>query len=126
MRCVSDNGATAPISALTYAFSLGSNRGRKADDSVSRVVADRSDEATRCGAVNRSDSASRQQRRRSRRAFAPSPWSVVVVFELVTNCDDDDVARTFDLEERDVARMPEGDDELAQERALRGLSAGER
>jgi hypothetical protein len=28
MRCVSDTGATAPISALTYAFSIGSDRGR--------------------------------------------------------------------------------------------------
>ena len=26
MRSVSDNGATAPISALTYAFSIGSNQ----------------------------------------------------------------------------------------------------
>jgi hypothetical protein len=25
MLCVSDNGATAPISALTYAFSIGSD-----------------------------------------------------------------------------------------------------
>lgn len=32
MRSVSDNGATAPISALTNAFSLGSNRGRRTDD----------------------------------------------------------------------------------------------
>jgi len=32
MPCVSDNGATAPISALTNAFSLGSNRGRGTDD----------------------------------------------------------------------------------------------
>ena len=33
MRSVSDNGATAPISALTYAFSIGSNRGVLVDDS---------------------------------------------------------------------------------------------
>jgi hypothetical protein len=32
MPCVSDNGATAPISALTYAFILVSNRGQLADD----------------------------------------------------------------------------------------------
>ena len=32
MPCVSDTGATAPISALTYAFSIGSDRGLKADD----------------------------------------------------------------------------------------------
>ena len=30
MRSVSDNGATAPISALIYAFSIGSNRGDQA------------------------------------------------------------------------------------------------
>ena len=52
--------------------------------------------------------------------------SVVVVFELMADGDDDDVARAFDLEQRDVAQMSEGDDQLAQERALRGLSAGER
>ena len=32
MPCVSDNGATAPISALTNALSLGSNRGHMTDD----------------------------------------------------------------------------------------------
>ena len=32
MQSVSDNGATAPISALTYAFSIGLNRGSPADD----------------------------------------------------------------------------------------------
>lgn len=30
MRSVSDIGATAPISALTYTFSIGSNRGLQA------------------------------------------------------------------------------------------------
>ena len=39
MPCVSDNGATAPISALTYAFSIGSDRGLKTDDSGPRIVA---------------------------------------------------------------------------------------
>lgn len=39
MPCVSDNGATAPISALTYAFSIGSDRGSKADDSEARIIA---------------------------------------------------------------------------------------
>lgn len=38
MPCVSDNGATAPISALTNAFSLGSNRGHRADDFGPRVI----------------------------------------------------------------------------------------
>jgi hypothetical protein len=33
MPCVSDTGATAPISALTYAFSIGSIEAHKADDS---------------------------------------------------------------------------------------------
>ena len=32
MPCVSDTGATAPISALTYAFSIGGNRGQSTDD----------------------------------------------------------------------------------------------
>lgn len=40
MRSVSDNGATAPISALTYAFSIGSDQGFKADDSEARIIAD--------------------------------------------------------------------------------------
>jgi len=30
MPCVSDTGATAPISALTYAVSIGSNQGSSA------------------------------------------------------------------------------------------------
>jgi hypothetical protein len=38
MPCVSDNGATAPISALTYAFSIGPNRGLKTDDFVLRII----------------------------------------------------------------------------------------
>ena len=38
MPCVSDTGATAPISALTNAFSLGSNRGRRTDDFEARVI----------------------------------------------------------------------------------------
>ncbi len=38
--------------------------------------------------------------------------SVVVVFELMADGDDDDVARAFDLEQRDIARMSEGDDQL--------------
>lgn len=39
MRSVSDNGATAPISALTNAFSLGSNRGHRTDDFGPRIIA---------------------------------------------------------------------------------------
>jgi hypothetical protein len=41
MPCVSDNGATAPISALTNAFSLGSNRGHRTDDFGPRIIARR-------------------------------------------------------------------------------------
>jgi hypothetical protein len=52
MPCVSDNGATAPISALTYAFSIGSDRGFKADDSEARIIAGR---AKRMPRVNRID-----------------------------------------------------------------------
>jgi hypothetical protein len=52
MPCVSDNGATAPISALTYAFSIGSDRGMKADDSEARIIAGR---AKRRPRVNRID-----------------------------------------------------------------------
>jgi hypothetical protein len=39
MRSVSDNGATAPISALTYAFSIGSDRGLQTDDFGLRITA---------------------------------------------------------------------------------------
>ena len=52
MPCVSDNGATAPISALTSAFSIGSDRGSKADDSEARIIAGR---AKRRPVVNRID-----------------------------------------------------------------------
>ena len=38
MPCVSDTGATAPISALTYAFSIGSDRGLKANESGPEFV----------------------------------------------------------------------------------------
>jgi hypothetical protein len=33
-----ENGGTPPISALTYAFSIGLNRGRKTDDFGRRVI----------------------------------------------------------------------------------------
>ena len=36
---VSDNGATAPISALTYAFIFVSNRGQPTDDLGRRIIA---------------------------------------------------------------------------------------
>jgi hypothetical protein len=52
MPCVSDNGATAPISALTYAFSIDSDRGFNADDSEARIIAGR---AKRRPRVNRID-----------------------------------------------------------------------
>ena len=38
MPCGSDTGATAPISALTYAFSIDSNRGQLTDDSALRII----------------------------------------------------------------------------------------
>ncbi len=38
MPCVSDTGATAPISALTSAFSIGSDRGLETDDSAQKIV----------------------------------------------------------------------------------------
>ena len=39
MRSVSDNGATAPISALTYAFIFVPNRGLQTDDFGRRIIA---------------------------------------------------------------------------------------
>jgi len=39
MRSVSDNSATAPISALTYAFIFVSNRGLQTDDFGRRIIA---------------------------------------------------------------------------------------
>lgn len=38
MPCVSDNGAAAPISALTNAFSIGLDRGHKTDDFEARII----------------------------------------------------------------------------------------
>jgi hypothetical protein len=38
MPSVSDTGATAPISALTYAFSIGLCRGLQADDFEPRII----------------------------------------------------------------------------------------
>jgi hypothetical protein len=38
MRSVSDNGATAPISALTYAFSIGLDRGLETDDFEAQII----------------------------------------------------------------------------------------
>jgi hypothetical protein len=38
MRSVSDNGATAPISALTNALSIGLDRGHKTDDFEARII----------------------------------------------------------------------------------------
>ena len=52
MRSVSDNGATAPISALTSAFSFFSSRGQSTDESERNFVATRRTPAL---LVNRSD-----------------------------------------------------------------------
>lgn len=38
MRSVSDNGATAPISALTNAFSIGLDRDHTTDDFEARII----------------------------------------------------------------------------------------
>ena len=38
MLCVSDNGATAPISALTYEFSIGPIRVLRSDDFSPRII----------------------------------------------------------------------------------------
>jgi len=38
MRSVSDNGATAPIPALTNAFSIDLDRGHRTDDFSSKIV----------------------------------------------------------------------------------------
>jgi hypothetical protein len=38
MRSVSDNGATAPISALTNAFSIGLDRGHQTDEFEARII----------------------------------------------------------------------------------------
>ena len=56
MPCVSDNGATAPISALTYAFSIGSDRGFKADDSEARIIAGRAKRRHRVNRIDKSKS----------------------------------------------------------------------
>lgn len=52
--------------------------------------------------------------------------SVIVVLELVADGHHHDVGRGLDLDQGDVARPPEGDDQLSQERAVPGLAAGER
>ena len=54
MRSVSDNGATAPISALTYAFSIGSDRGFNADDSDARIIAGRAKRGPRVNRIDKS------------------------------------------------------------------------
>jgi len=59
MRSVSDTGATAPISALTYAFSLGSDRGFKADDSESRIIAGRAQRGPRVKQIDTSEGEAR-------------------------------------------------------------------
>jgi hypothetical protein len=53
MRSVSDTGATAPISALTYAFSIGWSRGQSTDDFARRIVATKRRSAARVKRVNR-------------------------------------------------------------------------
>ena len=62
MPCVSDTGATAPISALTSASSLSLNRGRKTDDFGFRFV----DPATGAAVVKPFDSTSAAGSKRQR------------------------------------------------------------
>ena len=59
MRSVSDNGATAPISALTYAFSIGSDRGIKADDSEARIISGRAKRRPRVNRIDKSNGEAR-------------------------------------------------------------------
>jgi len=54
MPCVSDTGATAPISALTYAFSIGPDRGSKADDSEARIIAGQAKRGPRVNRIDKS------------------------------------------------------------------------
>jgi hypothetical protein len=60
MPCVSDNGATAPISALTYALSIGSDRGFKADDSEARIIAGRAERRPRVNRIDKPKGETRQ------------------------------------------------------------------
>ena len=66
MRSVSDNGATAPISALTYAFSIGSDRGFKADDSEARIIAGRAKRRLRVNRIDKSKGEARPGTRAGR------------------------------------------------------------
>ncbi len=52
--------------------------------------------------------------------------SVVVVLKLVADNDDHNIRPRLDLDECNVARPPEGNDQFAQERALSDLAACER
>ena len=84
MRCVSDNGATAPISALTYAFSIDSDRGLKADDSEARIIAGRAERRPR---VNRIDKP-KGEARHCIRAGGETSW-----MKTCSRCPDDVVNR---------------------------------
>src|SRR5580765_436352 len=52
--------------------------------------------------------------------------SIVVVLELMTDCQDVDDAATFDLIEGYIARGLKGNDQLAQERTLTNFAVDER
>ena len=53
MPCVSDTGATAPISALTNALSLGSNRDHRTDDFKPGIIVSAVQEASTWTAYGR-------------------------------------------------------------------------
>ena len=50
---------------------------------------------------------------------------MIVLFELMAHCEDQDRRRVFDLEQRDVSAVSEGNDQLAKEGAAVGLATRE-
>ena len=73
MRSVSDNSATAPISALTYAFSVWSDRGLQADDSEARIIAGRAMRRTRVNQIDTPKGDAMPYRHASSQHLARSP-----------------------------------------------------
>ena len=69
MPRVSDTGATAPISALTNAFSIGSDRGNKTDDFEARIIAGRVARRPRVNRIDKSKSGARPGIRTGRKTL---------------------------------------------------------